>query len=197
MVVSKIRSNLPVDDDEFDRLFPRELREQSFLHFTPVDVAIFAANFLAHKPGVKVLDIGAGVGKFCLVGAVTTEGCFTGVELRPGLHKQANRLRSRYRLANLHFVLGNVTDLDLSRFQAFYFFNPFFENLLPGHRLDDELTLNRELYHRYSTYVHDALDNTPTGTRLVTYYSSFDEVPKSFRRLPSSIFPKLECWEKT
>src|SRR3954452_18195742 len=64
-----LRSGAAVPDAEFDRLFPDELRDRSYLHWTPVEVAVRAAELLAPSPrGIRVLDVGAGVGKLCLIG---------------------------------------------------------------------------------------------------------------------------------
>ena len=197
MIFSRIKSLQPVEDKEFDRLYTEDIQEYTFTHFTPIDVALSAASFLAHAPGIKVLDIGSGAGKFCLIGAATTDGIFTGVELRQNLHDSANQLKNKYGLLNVDFILANIEEIDLSAYQAFYFFNPFFENLLPAHSMDNAIPLDKELYHRYSSFVHDSLEKAPVGTRLVTYYSMFHEVPKSYRKVSTGLFPKLERWVKT
>jgi hypothetical protein len=71
-----------VSDEEFDRLLPTWARNVSGLHFTPVRVARRAAELLVARAGARVLDVGAGVGKLCIVGALTTQGSFVGVEQR-------------------------------------------------------------------------------------------------------------------
>ncbi|MBK9736331.1 MAG: hypothetical protein IPO92_15780 [Saprospiraceae bacterium] len=54
---------------------------KEFKHtFTPVDVSILAARYLATNEDSKILDIGSGAGKFCLIGSACSEGTFTGVE---------------------------------------------------------------------------------------------------------------------
>ena len=70
-----LRRRAEVSDAELDQVFPEELRERSHLHWTPVAIALRAAALLVPEParsGVRVLDVGAGVGKMCLVGAVVT-----------------------------------------------------------------------------------------------------------------------------
>ena len=44
------------------------------MHWTPVHVARRAAQFLVTGPETRVLDVGSGPGKFCLVGALATQG---------------------------------------------------------------------------------------------------------------------------
>ncbi len=72
-----------VEDEKFDLIYPPEVRELSSIFWTPVRIAAEAAELLAVTPATRVLDIGCGPGKFCLVAAKLTEGSFTGIEQRP------------------------------------------------------------------------------------------------------------------
>src|SRR5436305_754412 len=68
------------NDKAFDQLYPEHIRKLSQLHWTPVDIASKAADFLA-IPCARVLDIGSGVGKFCLAaGSFHPETLFFGIE---------------------------------------------------------------------------------------------------------------------
>ena len=49
-------------DEAFNHLYPENIRALSRKHWTPLLVAEKAADFLAAEKGVKVLDIGSGVG---------------------------------------------------------------------------------------------------------------------------------------
>src|SRR5262245_28809992 len=81
------------DDRAFDEQLPPRLQIRADMHFTPVEVARLAARLLASSPGMTVLDVGAGAGKFCLVAALAVPDCeFVGVELRPHLVDLANAL---------------------------------------------------------------------------------------------------------
>jgi 16S rRNA C967 or C1407 C5-methylase (RsmB/RsmF family) len=50
------------EDDVFDHQLPQRLQLKSAVHFTPVAVAKLAARLLAPRPGMRVLDVGAGPG---------------------------------------------------------------------------------------------------------------------------------------
>src|SRR5689334_18357566 len=71
------------DDDGFDALFPEWARRVSRGNFTPLAIARRAVALLCDRPGMRVLDVGSGVGKVCLVGALTSDARFHGVEQRP------------------------------------------------------------------------------------------------------------------
>lgn len=76
MIFKQLRQNVDVKDSVFNELYPEHIKAVAERHWTPVAVARMAAAYLAEEPGVKVLDIGAGAGKFCLVGAASTNGFF-------------------------------------------------------------------------------------------------------------------------
>ena len=71
-----------IEDEKFDQIYPARIRKLSALQWTPVRVAAEAAKLLATVPGTRVLDIGCGPGKFCLIAAALTDGHFTGIEQR-------------------------------------------------------------------------------------------------------------------
>ena len=185
-----------LDDDRFDLLYPLEIRELSSIHWTPVSVARKAVRFLVNKPGTRVLDIGCGPGKFCMVGALTTEGLFTGVEQRESLCKLARHTIRKAKLANVEILHSNVTEIDFSQFDAFYLFNPFEENLLVAGQIDEAVDLSESLYDQYTAYVCSQLAAAPLGTRLATYCGQHEDVPVGFRRKGALFNNALKLWEK-
>jgi len=76
MLTKEIALNIEVGDEEFNRIYPKSIRDLSQFQWTPLEVAKLAAKYLAEIPGKKVLDIGSGVGKFCMIGACCTQGQF-------------------------------------------------------------------------------------------------------------------------
>jgi hypothetical protein len=74
-----------IEDEKFDRIYPARIRELSSVFWTPIAVAAEAAKWLVAAPERRVLDIGCGPGKFCLVAASLTDGDFTGIEQRSDL----------------------------------------------------------------------------------------------------------------
>ena len=86
MIFEYLKLKLDVSNEAFDALYPPGIIALANRHWTPVAVARMAAQYLVSRPGEKILDIGSGVGKFCFVGAASTEGHFTGVEQREHFH---------------------------------------------------------------------------------------------------------------
>lgn len=196
MIFKHLQSGLAVDDRYFDSMYSRRMRHVAAFHFTPVAVAQAAAQYLVDKPGARVLDIGSGAGKFCMIGAACTQGQFTGVEQRPSLHRLSERLSRRYALPNVRFIHANITSIDIQAFDAVYFFNAFQENVIQSDPIDHSVCLDKSLYRLYSQYVRSQLAAMPAGTRLATYFSYGDEVPDSFRVMDTDFEGKLKLWKK-
>lgn len=185
-----------LDDDEFDRLYPAQIQRLSPRHWTPVKVARKAAKFLVQTPGVRVLDIGCGPGKFCAVGALVTEGYFTGIEQREHLVTIAREMIRSQNIPRVEIIHGNVMDLRFSDYDAFYLYNPFQENILPSMKIDSKVEMEPELYTAYTEYVERQLAAAPLGTRVVTYMSQCEEIPSCYTCERQAFGGFLKLWIK-
>ena len=185
-----------VEDEKFDQVYPPRIRELSELHWTPVRVAAEAANLLVTAPGTRVLDIGCGPAKFCLVAASLTHGFFTGVEQRAELVAAARNAALRLQLDNVEIIHGNVLDLAFARYDAFYFYNPFEENMARGHKIDAAVPLSPLLFKRYNRYVAAQLGAMPIDTRAVTYAGYADEIPACYDCEAAIFRDELKLWIK-
>jgi SAM-dependent methyltransferase len=186
-------------DNQFDSVYPQAVRALSAIHWTPVSVACQAAEFLVPKPGTRVLDIGCGPGKFCTVGALTTNGKFTGVEQRKHLYDAACSVTERAGIPNVTIIHGNITDIEFSNFDAFYLYNPFEENFEISYRIDEAVSLSVDLYRKYAEHVARQLALAPLGTRLATYFGNCEEVPLGYTLWERELGQdkNLQFWEKT
>jgi len=196
MIFKQLRQNIDVKDAVFNEIYPPSIQAVAEKHWTPVAVAKMAAEYLVEKPGKKVLDIGAGAGKFCLVGAASTTGLFYGVEQRSSLTKISRKIADRHNITNVEFINSNINEINFSDYEAFYFFNSFFENIDTSSPIDSTIIPDSELYHSYSDYVKEQLNKTPVGTRLVTYWSKWDEIPGNFDLVDSACNGFLSFWKK-
>jgi len=192
--------NLPSDadalDEAFDVIYPLRLKKVSKFHFTPLNVAQVAAQYLVQKPDTRVLDIGSGAGKFCMVGAGCTDGHFVGVEQRKNLHRLAEKLSRKFASKRVEFIHSNIMEVDFEAFDAVYYFNAFYENIVPDSAIDHAVTLDKTLYTLYTQYMREQLSKMPLGTRLATYFSFMDEVPNSYKIKGADFDLKLKLWEK-
>lgn len=186
-----------ISDAEFDRRYPVNIREKSVRHWTPLKVAHLAADFLAPKKGARVLDIGSGVGKFCMAAAARKpEALFYGVEQRKDLQAHAVDVSRKLNLGNVSFIHGNFTQLDFRAFDHFYFFNSFYENLSGTDKIDDKVEYSASLYHYYNRYLYKLLEPLPEGTRIATYHSLEDEIPPCYYVVKTEMDGLLKLWIK-
>ena len=183
-------------DEEFDRLYPYALQKVAKRHWTPVRIARLAAAFLGNKGG-RVLDIGSGIGKFCLTGASDhPDVYFCGVEQRAHLVRHAVRVQKQLGLQNASFINSNFTELNLREYDHFYFYNAFFENIDNGDRIDPSVNYSEAHYVYYVQYLKNALQEMPRGTRIVTYHSLKDEIPQGYALLEKLEGGDLNFWER-
>jgi SAM-dependent methyltransferase len=188
-------------DDAFDEQLLCYLRIKSSMHFTPLVVARQAATLLAPEPGMSVLDVGAGAGKFCLAAALAVPtATFIGVELRGHLVRLASRLAARLALQNVRFLHSDALSLDWSQFDSFYLYNPFAEQLFePAFVLDRSIELDPLNFVVYVTGVRRRLAEARIGTRVVTYHGFGAPPPLGYeltRQEPAGS-DRVELWIKT
>lgn len=184
-----------ISDNFLNSLYPPEIQVMTNYHWTPLQVAQEAAQFLTGVGNGIVLDIGSGVGKFCLAAAEYTPGSYYfGVEQRKSLVDYAESAKRQLGLRNAIFIHANFTQLDLGKFEHFYFFNSFYENLTGTHKIDDDIDYSRELYFYYSRYLLKELQYRPRGTRIATLCSSEDEIPGEYIEVGARFNELLKFW---
>ncbi|AIM36864.1 SAM-dependent methyltransferase [Sphingobacterium sp. ML3W] len=196
MIFKALRSDANVDDSTFNDLYPPDIKELAQRHWTPVDVAKMAANYLVQHPNDKVLDIGAGAGKFCLVGAACTEGMFYGVEQRESLVEISNEIAQKHQIDNVEFIHANIDQISFSDYDSFYFYNSFYENMDTSSPIDHSILPDQELYYSYTEYLRKQLKQMPVGTRIVSYWSGWEEIPTSFDLDKTACSGLLNFWRK-
>jgi hypothetical protein len=183
-----------VSDEAFDMLWPIHVRELSELHWTPLEVAKVAAQFLAPDADARIIDIGAGVGKFCIAGRYYTHGNFTGIEQRKALARIGNKVASELGMACVELRHANFMDVSLAGFTGIYFYNSFHENIAGDGPQDEKIERSPELYERYTEHLSAQLSAMPAGTRLATYWLSITEIPNCYQLRSSHFNDLLKLW---
>jgi len=184
-------------DVEFHQLYPSFIRELACMHWTPLSIARRVVQFLAPVGCAKILDIGSGVGKFCLVASYyKPDAQFFGIEQRKSLVELANEAKSILSLQNVSFRYGNFTQLDLKQYDHFYLYNPFFENFEQAERIDDAILYSESLYNYYNQYLYKQLEDLPAGTRVATYCSWDEEIPTGYQLINTEFDNLVKYWLK-
>ena len=176
-----LAQRIAVADAELDQVFPEELRDRSHMHWTPVAIAMRAAELLAPTPSARVLDVGAGVGKVCLVGALVTGATWWGIEQDPVLVAAAKHAAWALDVdRRTRFVQGDGSRLAWDEFDALYFYNPFSTLMLAPHASP---------FVRYATIqstlrrIEQRLASARAGMRVVTYYGFGGKWPPGYTRI--------------
>jgi len=170
------RVDISITDRAFDRLAPDELQGLSKTHWTPIEVAVRATVLLCPTTGTRVLDVGAGVGKLCAVGALSQMGVWCGVEQHEALVDAARGLSRRLGVAErTMFLHGDAFSIDWRDFDAIYLFNPFETPLFSP--IDAAQHLE---YRRHVARVQRQLSSLADGVRVVTFHGFGGAMPPSF-----------------
>ena len=197
MTLEQLRIQKNIPDEEFDTIYPFEIRALSDRHWTSVYVAKISAAYFCNQKPVKVLDIGSGAGKFCFVGATlhpTSE--FHGIDIRQNLVDISNSIKNKYEISNVSFFQQDVLQMDLSGYDAIYFFNSFQEKIDASSVIDRNSEVSVEMYIAYTNHIFNELNKVPVGTKLVTYFSEDFYVPKTFKLISTHIKGELKFYLK-
>lgn len=186
-----------LSDANLNSVYPKEIQLLASRHWTPLHITEMAAGFLAPEKNVKILDIGSGAGKFCLGAAyLKPAASIFGVEQRNHLVAHADFARKLLGLKNVRFLNCNLTLLDFTRYDHFYFFNSFYENLIDTEKIDDKVKCTPSLYNYYNQQLYKKLEGLKPGTRLATYHSLEDHIPPDYQLAESHLGGLLKFWIK-
>ena len=197
-LTTALRTGKPLSDGRFDSIYPPEIRVHSKIHFTPVKVALRVRDWLGNEPGLRVLDVGSGCGKFCLILGATGPGRVSGIEQRPNLHQAAVAASQSMGLSNTEFLCGRMEDLDWAAYNVFYFFNPFYERIAQRRSMDDKTPPHAGLYYEYVRVVREKLTLAKNGTRVLTYHGMGGRMPSDWLlvRTEEIHTDELQLWVK-
>ncbi len=157
-----------------------------------------ATRLLVDRPGARLLDIGSGAGKFCIIAAAVANARVSGVEQRGHLVEVASQTAASFGV-DVDFRTGTLADCHPRHFDGFYLFNPFAENLCSStHRLDDTVELSEARFVRDVAGVEYFLRGASVGTRVVTYCGFGGHMPRGYVRvLRERAGGILELWVRT
>jgi SAM-dependent methyltransferase len=187
-------------DAAFDRCLDERLQALSAQHWTPFAVATRAAEWLEAARVRTVLDIGSGVGKFCVAAALSSRCHFTGLEQRLPLVACARSLARTFGVDDrTYFIHGALGSARLPAVDAYYLYNPFEENILGGEeRIDDHVALSADRHARDLRLLGALLARAPGGTYVLTYNGCGGALPGAYRkvRIARDLPNELCLWRK-
>ena len=199
-IANALRAGSCPSDRAFDAFLPEDLRRASGEYWTPLAVALRAAQWLREIGARCVIDIGAGPGKFCIAAALAGEGDYVGLEHRHRLVTEARWLARLFGVNDrVRFIEGTLVETPLPAADAYYLYNPFAENLFgPGGYLDREVGLGCDRYALDVGAAQSMFRRAPAGTIVVTYNGFGGLMPASYEllRVERDLPCVLSLWQK-
>ena len=186
-------------DLEFDTIYDERTRELSTQHWTPIQVAARAATLLTQLGATRILDIGSGAGKFCIVGALSTGAHFLGVERRQHLVQIASDVASRLGAARATFVQADVATFSFDGFDGVYLYNPFYEQISRLIQpIDATLERSEDAYWHFVERTTEKLAAMAAPVAVVTFNGFGGTMPHGFTYLGDEPAgnDRLEMWLK-
>lgn len=170
-VIKMLTAKGPLRDDGFDRLLPMRLRAASNQFWTPLEVVAQATTWFEELGVRSVVDVGSGVGKFCVAGALTSSCSFIGIEQRAHLATVARNLSCIFGLdGRVSIIEGRFGEVETPPADCYYFYNPFEENLFSVYEaLDRKVELSAERFRRDVRYFGTLVASLPIGAYILSY----------------------------
>ena len=95
------------------------------------------------------------------------------------------------------YIHANITSIDFRKYDAFYLYNSFRENVDRTAVMDDSVETGAHLFNIYKQYVHDQLSSLPIGTRGATYWTPVTDIPSNYALVGTAFDGLLNMFEKT
>ena len=188
-----------MSDTAFDGVYDEPIRELSAQHWTPVQVAARAAKLLTQAGATRILDVGSGVGKFCIVGALSTNAHFVGLERRKRLVDIARGAAARLHVSRATFVHANVDAFSFEGFDGIYLYNPFYEQISRFLRqIDERPEPSPLLYRHFVRMTTEKLAALAAPVAVLTFNGFGGNMPTEYTFLGDEPAgnDRLELWVK-
>lgn len=196
-----IRAGHIPTDQAIDRYLPIPLRYVSNQYWTSVKVALRVSQWLNEIGARRVLDVGSGPGKFCVLAALATNCEIVGIEQRGYLNLAARNLARSFGVEQrVRFLHGLFGEAPLETFDAYYFYSPFIENIFgPAEWLDRSVEHGEARFNREVALAEQMLRDLPVGTHVVCYNGFGGTMPKEYEVVHNEMNARtsLQMFKKT
>lgn len=199
--IREIQRSDDFPDTEFDKIYPPKMKAMSDIQWSSLKVAKKIADMVGPNTKARFMDIGSGVGKLCTLLHFLTDLEIFGIEQRKALFKISQVVAKTNNLNRLHFIHGNMLDLNWEDYDIFYFYNPFQEHLYSDTDLaliDKNIDLDRKYYVQYLDEVFRQMTWLAPGKKVITFHGYGGRMPPSMRIVHSHPVHNGELcmWEK-
>lgn len=174
-----------VADARFDRFLAPNLRAISEQSWTPLEVAARASQWFTELRIKSVVDVGSGVGKFCIAAALGSRCRFIGLERHSQLVEVARNLSRLFSVEHqVEFIWGVFGEMSLPKAECYYLFNPFGDDSFDlGDRLHEDPDSSHARYLRDVDEAELLLRALPAGAYVLTYNGFGGTLPDDFEEV--------------
>jgi SAM-dependent methyltransferase len=199
-LIERLRKHEPVQEAEFDAIFPPFYQLQSLVHWSSIEVAREISSWLAPEVGKTIIDIGCGVGKLCVLLNILTGREIHGIEQRQNLVDIANRIILVNGLENIHIKQMNMLDLVWDQFDIYYLYNPFQEHIVDDEfgKINSDIEFDKKHYLHYTAEVYRQLRLAKAGKIFISFHGYGGPMPPLWMKTHSENFGsgELAMWIK-
>ena len=191
---------LPATDVAWTERYPPWLATAAQFQFSELTVIAAASDWLAAHANLaprRIVDLGAGAGKFCLAAAERhPHYIWIGIEHRRALVDEAEAWRRQHELSNAAFEVANLTSVELGAFAGGFCFNPFDELLDTKPNFSPVAGTGAVAFRKSLAALRQQLSDAPLGFALATYYLAESALPESYQRVWQGPDKRLLGWIK-
>ncbi|XDD41411.1 methyltransferase [Leptospira sp. WS60.C2] len=159
-------------DQNWDSHLPLPYQSLSHYQWTPIQIVELTWEYLQKQTIRSVVDLGSGVGKFCLHLATLSKGRFpiVGIEDRSDLFTVSETLREKWNLSSVSFLNQSfLEDFPLGH-SHYYAFNPLYETMKASFSIDMQKEKSALLFLQSVQILKNHLFRCKVGTKLITYH---------------------------
>ena len=123
---------------------------------------------------------------------------FVGVEKKLHLVNESSRISKLAEINSASFIHGNMRDVDWTKFDGFYLFNPFLEHFVNSDGSKKALAIGWGKYTNYVEEVEDKLKCLRPGVRVVIFNGFGGKMPNEYVMLVDETWHDnaLQLWVK-
>lgn len=171
----------------------REFSGEFVYEGTPYRVIKDILHYLKPTKDDVVYDIGAGYGRFCLYGALTTPATFKGIEIAGERHEKAQKIKDKFQIRNLEFLNLGATEAEMSDGTMFYMFNPFYPS---GFRA--QATVEASLYRVSKKHPITIVTSCMPSRFPIGMKKGFEKIDEfGTKRIPIEVFRSTPALQQT
>lgn len=125
-------------DAFWDSFLPQNFQTLSPFQWTPISVIERTWNFLSHDGVSSLVDLGSGVGKFCIYLSLLSHHSIDilGLEDREELVNVSESLKKHWEVTKVQFKKENFLNQFPKGHSHYYCFNPLYETMKGTHSID-------------------------------------------------------------